>query len=213
MMEKLITRFVESVFWRLLTIGAFTVLSTVIVTSWEGAAYLSLLFGDSFPKTFLGLVVFGTIGGLGTAFAILYPVELWVIRDKASKSWKWIVIRLVIYFLTSFPGSIGILVSMRFGMKQYPDIVESIYFVSAVSVALTAAILYSLSEQIIKEVKKQESKLKAEIKELHIEIDQLKRQKQVVEITESDFFQDLQKKAASMRKGKNVPSPISNVAP
>jgi hypothetical protein len=154
MLEKFITRFAESTFWRLLTIGTFVTLSTAIVTSWEGAAYLTLLLGNSFTTTFLGLMAFAEIGGSGTGFAILYPIELWVIRDKASKSWKWVAILLLIYFLTSFPGALGVLVSMRLGMKQYPDIVESIYFVSTVSISLTTGILYSLAERVIKEVKK-----------------------------------------------------------
>ena len=77
-----------------------------------------------------------------------------------------------------------------------------IYFVGALYVSITTGILYSLAERVVKEVQKRENKLKAEIRELSIEIDQLKKQKQVTEIIESDYFQDLQKKAASMRKDK-----------
>lgn len=45
-----------------------------------------------------------------------------------------------------------------------------------------------------------EQSLKQEIRQLKIEIDEVKRQKQVSEIVDSDFFQDLQAKARSMRK-------------
>jgi CHASE3 domain sensor protein/GAF domain-containing protein len=45
-----------------------------------------------------------------------------------------------------------------------------------------------------------EQKLKQEIQKLRIEIDEAKRQKQVEEITETDFFQDLKAKAAELRR-------------
>jgi CHASE3 domain sensor protein len=45
-----------------------------------------------------------------------------------------------------------------------------------------------------------EQKLKQEIRQLRIEIDEVKRQKQVEEIVETDFFQDLKAKAQEIRK-------------
>jgi GAF domain-containing protein len=44
-----------------------------------------------------------------------------------------------------------------------------------------------------------EQKLHLEIQELRIEIDEVKRQKQISEIVETDFFQDLQEKARAVR--------------
>jgi hypothetical protein len=44
-----------------------------------------------------------------------------------------------------------------------------------------------------------EQSLKQQIQQLRIEIDEAKRQKQVSEIVDSDFFQDLQEKARSIR--------------
>lgn len=44
-----------------------------------------------------------------------------------------------------------------------------------------------------------EQSLKQQIQQLRIEIDEVKRQKQVSEIVDSDFFQDLQEKARSIR--------------
>ena len=49
-------------------------------------------------------------------------------------------------------------------------------------------------------VKEREAELKQQIAELKIEIDEGKRQAQVEEITDSDFFQNLQASAAQMRK-------------
>jgi HAMP domain-containing protein len=45
-----------------------------------------------------------------------------------------------------------------------------------------------------------EQKLKQQVQELRIEINETKRQKQVQEIVESDFFQDLASKAQTLRK-------------
>ncbi|HNC07225.1 MAG TPA: GAF domain-containing protein [Anaerolineales bacterium] len=45
----------------------------------------------------------------------------------------------------------------------------------------------------------QEQKLRNQIQELHIEIDQVKREKQVAEITDSDYFKELQQKAKRVR--------------
>ena len=45
-----------------------------------------------------------------------------------------------------------------------------------------------------------EQRLKQEIQQLRIEIDEVKRQQQVAEITETDFFQDLKNKAEEIRR-------------
>ena len=49
------------------------------------------------------------------------------------------------------------------------------------------------------EVQAREKKLKKQVEELRIEIDTVKRKKQVAEITETDFFRDLQAKAREQR--------------
>jgi CRP-like cAMP-binding protein len=54
--------------------------------------------------------------------------------------------------------------------------------------------------QMAAQVQKREEELRKEIMQLRIEIDEAKRQKQVREIVETDFFHDLQSKAQSMRK-------------
>jgi len=50
-----------------------------------------------------------------------------------------------------------------------------------------------------------EQSLRQEIRQLRIEIDEVKRQQQVSEIVESDFFQDLQARARAMRGRKSSP--------
>jgi CRP-like cAMP-binding protein len=59
--------------------------------------------------------------------------------------------------------------------------------------------------QMAAQVQKREEELRKEIMQLRIEIDEAKRQKQVSEIVETDFFQDLQSKARSMRKQRGEP--------
>ncbi len=60
--------------------------------------------------------------------------------------------------------------------------------------------LSAVFSTMVDKVQNREEALKEEIKELKIEIDEEKRKKQVEEITESDFFQDLKQKAISMRQ-------------
>ena len=200
MREKFISRFVENLLFRLSVTVLTLTLLVGLITTWEAAAYLSLLDEINIVKTFLGLLIFGVTGTAGTAILIIYPIERWLIRDRASNSWSWVIFRLVLYLCASVPTGLGTLVSMRLTMPKFPDIVESIYFVQAVAGAFALGIIYTLIEHVIKEMRKRENKFKMEIKELRIEIDQLKKEKQVEEITNSEFFQDLKQKATNMRK-------------
>lgn len=59
-----------------------------------------------------------------------------------------------------------------------------------------------------------EQSLKHEIQQLRIEIDEVKRQKQVSEIVDSDFFQDLQAKARTIRSRRSAgTAPTDSPAP
>jgi HAMP domain-containing protein len=53
------------------------------------------------------------------------------------------------------------------------------------------------------QVQAREQKLKEEVKQLRIEIDETKRKKQVDEIVDSEFFRDLQGKAGDMRRRRS----------
>jgi hypothetical protein len=55
-------------------------------------------------------------------------------------------------------------------------------------------------EVMVAKVREREQSLRKRVEELQIMVDQTKRDKQVSEIVDSDFFQDLQDKARSMRK-------------
>ncbi|GAB4496611.1 MAG: hypothetical protein OHK003_02300 [Anaerolineales bacterium] len=54
----------------------------------------------------------------------------------------------------------------------------------------------------------QEQKLRSEIRELRIEIDQVKRQKQVAEITDSTYFKELQRKAQQIKSKGTTTLPL-----
>ena len=50
------------------------------------------------------------------------------------------------------------------------------------------------------EVRAREERLRAEVRELRIEIDQVKQAKRVAEITDTDFFRDLRSRAGDLRR-------------
>jgi GAF domain-containing protein len=52
------------------------------------------------------------------------------------------------------------------------------------------------------QVRQRESILKQQISELQIEIDEVKKARQVAEITETDYFRELSQKAQRLRKSK-----------
>ncbi|MEH1840700.1 MAG: cache domain-containing protein [Nostoc sp.] len=56
--------------------------------------------------------------------------------------------------------------------------------------------------EMAQEVKAREQKLKQQVKQLHIEIDEAKRASQVAEITQTDYFQQLHKKARKLKARK-----------
>jgi nitrate/nitrite-specific signal transduction histidine kinase len=58
-----------------------------------------------------------------------------------------------------------------------------------------ARVFYKMAE----ELRAREQALRQQVRELSIQVDQVKREKQVKEITENDFFVDLQKRVTEMR--------------
>lgn len=62
--------------------------------------------------------------------------------------------------------------------------------------------LASVFQTMAEQVYAREQKLKRQVAELRIEIDQAKKTRQVAEITETDYFQDLRRKAKQLRKPK-----------
>ena len=64
-------------------------------------------------------------------------------------------------------------------------------------------------ERMIQEVQQRELKLKEQVQQLRIEIDQSRKERQVAEITETDYFYQLQQKAANLRQRSKKSGPES----
>jgi methyl-accepting chemotaxis protein len=63
--------------------------------------------------------------------------------------------------------------------------------------------LAQVFEMMIGKVREREETLKRQVQQLRIEIDQTKKEKQVAEITETEYFQSLRESAARMRRRGN----------
>jgi CRP-like cAMP-binding protein len=58
-------------------------------------------------------------------------------------------------------------------------------------------------QRMVREVYTREKQLKQQVEELRIEIDEVKKARQVAEVTETDYFQQLRKRARDLRAGRN----------
>jgi len=206
MFEKFLTRFAESLLLRLVVTAAVIIVPAGITTSWLGAAYLNAMSGVDFAGTALSIFVFGGSAAFVAGLLVLYPIERWFIRERAVSSWKWVLVRISLFMLAGIPEGFGTLVGIRANMQQYPSLVEAVYYVQAILISSVLGILYTLIERTIREVQKRESKLKLTIAEMQIQINELKRQEDVAEISSSDFFQELQQKAAQLRGAPPKPA-------
>ncbi len=176
------------------------IFSSVLSATYLGAAYQNVLYGsdllDSFARLF-GSAALG--GGLG-ALLVLYPFERWVIRTRAASSWQWTVGRLVLYSLCGIPIGWIVMWSLRIGSHQVPEVIETSYYLIAVISSGFVGLLFSFMERLIAIIRQREAKLKSQIAGLKIEIDYAYRQRQVQEVTETEFFRNLQARAAALRE-------------
>lgn len=62
-------------------------------------------------------------------------------------------------------------------------------------------------QRMQREVDRRERRLKQEVADLRIEIDEIKKARQVAEITETEYFQELRKKASQLRAGRASSAP------
>ena len=62
--------------------------------------------------------------------------------------------------------------------------------------------LARIFRRMVREVYNREQRLKQEVAELRIEIDEVKKARQVAEVTETDYFQDLRQKAHNLRASR-----------
>jgi translation initiation factor 1 (eIF-1/SUI1) len=60
-------------------------------------------------------------------------------------------------------------------------------------------------QQMVREVRLRETRLKQEVQQLRIEIDESRKSRQVAEITETDYFAQLKQKAKDLRNRSSRP--------
>jgi hypothetical protein len=106
----------------------------------------------------------------------------------------------LLYIVAGIPVGLAILASLRLGVGQQDTIIESAYIVNAAVFTGAVAIMYTFVEQAAEEVKKRETQLQHQIEELRIEIDEIKRDRQVTEIAGTEYFQDLQAQAKKLKE-------------
>jgi CRP-like cAMP-binding protein len=82
---------------------------------------------------------------------------------------------------------------------NYNQAMDSIRDVEDTSDRALAAVADAV-ERMVKAVKEREEQLRQEVAQLRIEIDEAKRKRQVEEITETDYFQQLSQQARNLRK-------------
>ena len=199
MIEKLLTRMANDLSTRILVTGTVVLLPTAIALDWLSAVFHVLLWDEDFLTIFWQLLVYGGIPVYVIGFACLYAIERWIIRERAKTSFKWGLLRVLLFMAAGVPEGFGTLVGIRWGMRTFPPALERFYFVQTVVMSVVMGLLYTLVERAMMEVQKRESRLKRQIQELRIEINELKRREDVDEISGSDFFQELQQKAARLR--------------
>ena len=64
-----------------------------------------------------------------------------------------------------------------------------------------------MMQKMAAEVQSRERQLRQEVERLKVEIDEVRKQEQVSEITESAYFQELQQKAKALRQGRRRQDP------
>lgn len=198
-MEKTFNRLLLSLPLRLVMMALLVIIPVGVSTAWLGTAYSHEIWGVDFGRTFLSMLLSSIPAVLVVGFVLIYPLECWVIRDRAARSWKWVAVRILLYMIASIPMGFVFLWGMRLGVRWYSSLLESSYFVTAVANVILFGFVYSFTERMLDQVQRREARLKDKIQQLRIEIDETKRRRQVREITETDYFQDLRLKARQLR--------------
>jgi hypothetical protein len=201
-MDRTLNYALRSISLRLIVAALVVMLPVGISTTWLGAAYQHVMWEANFAQIVLGLMLFGSVAVFIVGYILLYPLERWIIRDRAAGSWQWVAMRILLYTLAGIPIGLALQWGIRLGVRTYPALVESSYFVITLTNVGIVGIIYTFLERALVEMQKREETLQRTIQELRIEIDEAKRAKKVQEIAETDYFRDLQDKAEEMRGRK-----------
>ena len=199
MIEKLLNQALTRLSWRLFLAAAIIILPVAVSTTWLAAAIQQALEPANFLRTMVRLLLVGMVTAVVAIYALLYPLERWVIRDRAARVRGWVVTRILLYIAAGFPAGLLLVIGMRLGTARRSPIVESSYVVIVVTNVGIIGLVYSFLEGMAEAVRRREAQLQHQIKQLRIEIDEATKERQVKEITESDYFQDLVEKTQQMR--------------
>lgn len=134
----------------------------------------------------------------------VYPFEKMVVKDKALTSLKWVAIRSGFTILASIPMAFILFAIVNPISDYLPESVQlfELYLVAAMLEGFMASIAFAFFEFVFTEIAKREDALSRQLAELRMEIDVIKRDQAVAEITESDEFMNLKARAQELR-GKN----------
>ncbi len=199
-MPRFLALMMRSMPLRLLLVGLIVAFPAGISTAWLGAAYQRLIWGVDFTGAVLGMTIAGYPPVFLSGMALIYPLERWLIRDRAVRDWRWVLLRILLYTIVGIPIGVAFLWGMRLGFQSFPPLVESSYYVTAVANVGVFGLLYSFIERTLAEMDRREAQLKQQIEQLRIEVDEVKRARRVQEITETDYFRQLQARAQELRE-------------
>jgi hypothetical protein len=199
-MDKVLNYAFRSISLRLVVAALVVALPAGISTSWLGAAYQNIVWEADFAQIVSILMLSGTSAVFVVGYIILYPLERWIIRDRAENSWKWVAARILLYTLAGIPIGLALQWGVRLGLGAYPALIESSYFVIAITNVGIVGIIYTFIERALIEMQRREAALQKTIQELRIEINEARRTEKVQEIAETDYFRGLQDRAEEMRE-------------
>jgi hypothetical protein len=85
-MDRILNYASRSITLRLVVAALVVMLPVGISTTWLGAAYQHVMWEANFAQIVLGLMLFGSLAVFVVGYVLLYPLERWVIRDRATSS-------------------------------------------------------------------------------------------------------------------------------
>jgi HAMP domain-containing protein len=142
------------------------------------------------------------VGGLGIDFRADYVFQVQqAIRDRVLVAFiiTYVVLFALVYLISralTQPVIALTTVAEHVAEGDYDQDMDQIYSGATRDEVSTLAQVF---EMMIDKVRAREEKLKRQVQKLRIEIDQVKKAKQVEQITGSDYFQDLKQKARELR--------------
>ncbi len=199
MLEKFVVYLTNHLYARLILSGVVVAVPVSITASSVGSACMNAFTGAGFLRVATG----GFITIMASVFLcgvpVLYVLERWLIRGRASSSWKWQAARFLTFAIAGIPEGFAVIVAYNFGMAAIPILDVNAIFIGSIASLVLVATLYSLVEQALSVFQKREAHLTKQIRELRIEIDQARQEQEVSAIVDNDFFRDLQTKADELR--------------